>query len=587
MTRFLLVAAVAVVAVLLLLLESAVGDRVTIPAYENSTFSYVFERKKYARAIELEMSYRMAQQPQQKQDNKIPTQGVWRGGTICCTLEQRDREAGAVWLPITTIFCNKLQCEYESNGTYSVKYSKYERWNTSSEHRLMFVTSYTGESQEDAQEEEEEEKEGGGNRINEERCVVVNVHQPSLSSGEQEGIALGILFTACFALCLGRIFRGHVIVAGCIVSFVMLAAAQKFPTSEEVIGWIDANTLFLNVTTDAFAYIMHKAGLTRWIAGHILERSRGVPRRIGVCGWLLAYVVSIFLPAMASLHFCSNVAFAAAEIININPFPIIIGQAIMINIGSCIFPNDPSLYLVTKHFGIHSYETIYNILPCSLICCAASIGFLAYYFRNDLNNKIPPLFQDKAKKTKNKYYDYDDDDDDDDDDSNEDSSDDEYEEEEGGNVIDSPKPREFKKNEIELKNRKEKRSVANASSETASLSSKKAMTKKDKQKSTSDTGSQPKFDRRKYAIKDVNTVVCGIVLFVLFNIVSFLCDFVLLEPGIISMFFVCTHIFLTYKVFSREITNGVIDVLTLSLICVAFIFINSLNELGLCNLFCK
>ena len=563
----------------------ALGDMVTIPTMENSTYSYIFERDKYAKALEIRISY-------------TPSRAVnGEEGSICCTLEQRDRGTAAetTWFPLTTVFCRRLQYAHESRGTFSVKFADFRRWNSTSEHRLLFTTTYTQTSPAGTSTTSRTSK-----KVNEERSVIVGVCQPLLSTEEQQGIAMGILFVVCFALCLGRVFRGHIIVAGCIVSFVMLAAAKKLPSSEDVISWIDANTLLLNISMDAFAHTMCKAGLARWIAGRVLERARGRPRLIGIYSWLIAYAVSIFLPAMAALHFCADIAFAAAEAININPFPIIIGQAVMINIGSCILPNDPSLYLVTQYFGIHSYETVYNILPCSILCCAAAIGVLIFYFRRDLNTKVPPLFRRKPKKAASKYIDYDDDDDDDDDDS---SSDEDGEEEYDHTVLDSPEQSPSKMNAIELKIRKKRTTSAaaaaakkknrdslnatNTSSESATSSSRKGgRRKKSLSSSKSDSDSRSKFDRSKYAIKDFNTVFSGFVCFVLFNIVSFLYDFIHLDPGVASLFFVCAHVLLSTKVFNNESFN-VVDIPSLALICLAFVFVNSLNELGLSVLFCK
>lgn len=575
MTKVLLVAAS--------IIMCALGDTVTIPIMENSTYSYIFEREKYARALEIRISYN----PSRISNNEE--------GSICCTLEQRDRGTTTTWLPLTTVFCRKLQYYYESRGTFSVKFSNYKRWNSTSEHRLLFSTTYTQIAQTNINTNTnitttKTTTITASKKINEERCVSVGVRQPLISTGEQQGIAMGILFIVCFALCLGRIFRGHVIVVGCIVSFVMLAVAKKLPTSEEVISWIDANTLFLNMSMDAFAHTMCKAGLARWVAGLVLEHAHGRPRLIGVYSWLFAYALSIFLPAMASLHFCSNVAFVAAEAININPFPIIIGQAVMINIGSCILPNDPSLYLVTKYFGIHSYETIYNILPCSILCCAAAIAVLIFYFRRDLNNKVPPLFRHKVKKAASKYIDYDDDEDESDDDDSDDSDDEDGKEEKYDHTaLDSPEQSPSKSNGIELKIRRKKKrnsmNATNTSSESATSSSRKGGSKR-KSSTAADSDSQPKFDRSKYAIKDINTVFSGLVCFVIFNIVSFLYDFIRLDPGIASLFFVCAHVFLSTKVFNNEIYN-VVDIPSLALICIAFVFINSLNELGLSVLFCK
>lgn len=561
--HFLLVATVA---------HIALGDTVIVPTSVTamgSSFSYVFEREKGAKALELKVSYQIPQSSSSSNRSE-ETQ-------ICCTLEQHYKSsADDKWLPLTTIFCSGLQQEYDNNLTVSVKYSKIERWDSTREHRLMFtvlpihtqsIEQHWGNpggnisvtmNKASTNNSRDSTNSDNNDEANEERCAIVQVTQSLLSYKEQNGIALGILCLTCFALCLGKMYRGHIIVIGCIISFVFLAAAKKLPNSEKVLGWVDANTLFLNVSMDAFAHTLCEAGLSRWLAGHILEMALGRPRRVGVLGWLLACVVSMFLPAMAALHFSSSVAYIAAETLNINPFPIVMGQAVMINIGSCVLPNDPSLYIIIKYFGIPGYTTIYNILPCAVICAAAVIVVLMFYFRKELSDETPPMFYKESTAARN---------------------DDE--------------------NNLKFKERpppwpdSEKRAKGNMhqSSQPATSSAKRSFFAGGCPQMDTATATallaQPKFNRNNYRAKDPDVVASGIVFFSLFNIASFLYDFIGIEPGIASLFFVGAHVYTSTKILGSRFPEKLVDIPVLALICVSFIFINSLNELGLSDLLSK
>lgn len=271
-----------------------------------------------------------------------------------------------IWLPLQTVFCKKLYYNGKQGVYESLNMEGLQRWNGSDsvKHRLHFKSEY-------------DEVVG----------LPITLRQSHISGATQEKIAIALLLVACLTLCIDKACRSNILFVFCLVTFIILGFCDKLPTSETVLSWIDAGTIFIKMSSNFFISTLNGTGIHEWIAYKLLNSSRWAPRYLCFSLWIFTGLVAIFLPGMATVYLVTKIALIACKELEINPIPAILGQMIMVNIGSIGSTVDPAMLIIIKYFDLPPYQTLYVPLVYSLISVGIVAGALMLFYSRELSPK--------------------------------------------------------------------------------------------------------------------------------------------------------------------------------------------------------
>ena len=384
---------------LLLFGSSAVGlENFVAPVSKTSDFVYIVDsnlRKGTYLELSAELPLRMherddglkvcciLEQSEQAEVIANPTQwGSSSGGASPYTGEADDSDSDdsnstgsestaaaateEIWLPLQTVFCKELYYNGKQEVYESLNMEGLERWNGSAgvKHRLHFKSEY-------------DEVVG----------IPITLRQSHVSGATQEKFAIALLLLACLTLCIDKACRSNILFVFCLVTFIILGFSGKFPSSETVLSWIDAGTIFIKMSSNFFVSTLNGTGVHEWIAYKLLNTSHWSPRYLCFAVWIFTGLVAIILPGMATVYLVTKVALIACKELEINPIPAILGQMIMINIGSIGSTVDPAMLIIIKYFDLPPYQTLYVPLVYSLICVAVVAAALMLFYSRELSPK--------------------------------------------------------------------------------------------------------------------------------------------------------------------------------------------------------
>lgn len=269
-----------------------------------------------------------------------------------------------IWLPLQTVFCNSMYYNGKQEVFKSLKMDNFERWDGSDGvgHRLRFTSG-----------------------CDEVVSVSITLRQSYLSGSTQETLALVLLLLTCLTLCVDKACRSNVLFISCLIAFLLLGVSGKFPSSDTVISWIDAGTILVKMSSNFFISSLNGTGLHEWVAYKLLCLSRWRPRYLAFWVWIFTGLTAVFLPGMATVYLVTKITLLACKDMKINPIPVILGQMIMINIGSVGSTVDPAMLIIIKYFDLPPYQTLYIPLVYSLICGVVAAAALVLFYTRELS----------------------------------------------------------------------------------------------------------------------------------------------------------------------------------------------------------
>lgn len=159
-----------------------------------------------------------------------------------------------------------------------------------------------------------------------------------------------------------------------------------FGTSSE--GYVNLHSIILIIAMMIIVQIAHEAGTFQFIAGKLIKLSGGKPILLLVIFCTVTVFISAILNNILTVIIIIPLTITVSRILNINPSPYILTQAVLVNIGGTLFSisSIPNI-LITTYANIEFFEFFLNIGTLSLIVFLFTLAFFILLYKSEL--KIP------------------------------------------------------------------------------------------------------------------------------------------------------------------------------------------------------
>ncbi|KOC59796.1 P protein [Habropoda laboriosa] len=160
------------------------------------------------------------------------------------------------------------------------------------------------------------------------------------------------------------------------MSIAILAALNERPTMDELISWIDVDTLLLLFSMMILVAVVAETGIFDWLAVYAYKITGGkLWPLVGTLCFFTAFVSSI-LDNVTTVLLMTPVTIRLCEVMEINPVPILTAMVVYSNIGGAMTPiGDPPNVIIASN-----RDVINNGIDFSTFTLHMSIGVILVIF---------------------------------------------------------------------------------------------------------------------------------------------------------------------------------------------------------------
>ncbi|MFW9781252.1 MAG: SLC13 family permease [Candidatus Heimdallarchaeota archaeon] len=206
-------------------------------------------------------------------------------------------------------------------------------------------------------------------------------------------IILGCFIGVIFLILTSKMNRAIVALLGAIITYFVLIYLEGldfsiivnllFSSKED--GFVNLHSLILIIGMMMIVQISHEAGTFQFIAGKLIKLSKGKPIRLMIIFCCVTVFISAILNNILTAIIIIPLTITVSRILNINPSPYILTQAILINIGGTVFSisSIPNI-LITTFSGIEFIEFFINIGSISFIIFGFTLLLFILLYKNEL-----------------------------------------------------------------------------------------------------------------------------------------------------------------------------------------------------------
>ncbi|MFX1389939.1 MAG: SLC13 family permease [Promethearchaeota archaeon] len=206
-------------------------------------------------------------------------------------------------------------------------------------------------------------------------------------------IILGCFLAVIILIITNKLNRAIASLLGAIITYFTLIfiEGQDFSIIVELLfgspseGYVNLHSLILIIGMMMVVQIAHEAGSFQFIAGKLIKLSKGKPVVLMTIFCSVTVFISAILNNILTVIIIIPLTITVSRILNINPSPYILTQAVLVNIGGTIFSisSIPNI-LITSSAGIEFLEFFINIGLISLIVFLFTLAFFILIFRKEV-----------------------------------------------------------------------------------------------------------------------------------------------------------------------------------------------------------
>jgi Na+/H+ antiporter NhaD/arsenite permease-like protein len=150
-------------------------------------------------------------------------------------------------------------------------------------------------------------------------------------------------------------------------------------------GYVNLHSLILIIGMMIIIQISHEAGTFQFIAINLIKLSKGKPLRLLLIFCVITVVISAILNNILTVIILIPLTITVSRILNINPQPYILTQAVLVNIGGTVFSisSIPNI-LITTYANITFLDFFLNVGGISFIIFGFTIILFVLLYRKEL-----------------------------------------------------------------------------------------------------------------------------------------------------------------------------------------------------------
>ena len=194
--------------------------------------------------------------------------------------------------------------------------------------------------------------------------------------------------TAIFLITFAAIMTDwvHHTIAAWIGAAAMVAAGllMGFYSQRQALIAIDFNTLGLLLGMMLLMAMLGKTGVFEYLAIQAARRAAGSPRRLLVLLGGMTAIVSMFLNNLTVIILIAPVTLLVAARLQINPVPLLIGEAIFSNIGgTATLIGDPPNTMIGSAAGFTFNRFLWVLLPIVVVAYLPTLWTIRWLFADE------------------------------------------------------------------------------------------------------------------------------------------------------------------------------------------------------------
>ncbi|MBI1282734.1 MAG: citrate transporter [Thiobacillus sp.] len=198
------------------------------------------------------------------------------------------------------------------------------------------------------------------------------------------GVALGILLVSYALIFTEVIHRAYAALLGA-VAMVMIGGWAGFYSQEAALGAVDGNTMHLLMAMMLLVAMLRPTGAFEYLGIRLAKLAAGDPRRLLVYLCAAVSVLSMFLDNVTTVIIFAPLTVLVTRILNLNPAPYLIAEAMMSNIGgAATLVGDPPNIMIGSAGGIDFVRFLLHMGPIILPVWLITITLMLMLFRRDL-----------------------------------------------------------------------------------------------------------------------------------------------------------------------------------------------------------
>jgi Na+/H+ antiporter NhaD/arsenite permease-like protein len=153
-------------------------------------------------------------------------------------------------------------------------------------------------------------------------------------------------------------------------------------------GFVNLHSLILIIGMMMIVQIAHEAGSFQFIAIKLIKFSGGKPVNLMIIFCVVTVFISAILNNILTVIIIIPLTITVSRILNINPSPYILTQAVLVNIGGTFFSisSIPNI-LITTYANIEFLDFFLNVGLISLMVFLFTLAFFILIYRKEL--KVP------------------------------------------------------------------------------------------------------------------------------------------------------------------------------------------------------
>lgn len=179
----------------------------------------------------------------------------------------------------------------------------------------------------------------------------------------------------------------HRTAAAVIGAVVMIGAGMAFGfySQERAVAALDGNTLLLLLAMMMLVAILKSTGGLEYLGIKLAKMARGNPRTLLVYLCLATSIFSMVLDNVTTVMIFAPLTALITRILNINPAPLLVGEAMLSNIGGiATLVGDPPNIMIGSAAGLDFMAFIVHMGPMVVPIWIATIGLLLLLFHEQL-----------------------------------------------------------------------------------------------------------------------------------------------------------------------------------------------------------
>jgi Na+/H+ antiporter NhaD/arsenite permease-like protein len=172
----------------------------------------------------------------------------------------------------------------------------------------------------------------------------------------------------------------------------LLVVALGIIDQHQAVEAIDFNVIFLLAGMMIIANGLAKTGFFEYVAGRVIQVSRGEPFRLLILLSVLTAVLAAVLDNVTTVVLIAPVTLSLARTLRVSPMPYLLSEVFASNIGgTATLIGDPPNILIGSAAGLDFGAFLFHLAPVVLVIMVGFVGLLAVFYRGRMEDDATRL----------------------------------------------------------------------------------------------------------------------------------------------------------------------------------------------------